>query len=325
MYRLDDFNLLLFLKRFRVLLAGGYSVADSLDVISKHTTDQGLKNHLLSSCKALQSGQNLYDAFFGNKHPFPESMARCLKSVPQKDHELELTIKSLEQNYITRAELFQKPLNLMTGSGAALFFLLLLALILIFVIPEFEVMFAEFGGTLPVPTQFVLNLSYFFRKYWFLVLFVAGGISYLVISKKLRFGFRNADLSYIFSLMLGQLKSGADITQALAWAADSVDNRRLEEQLNAVLSRVKNGSTLSESLRDRTHFPLFVAHAIALGEKRGDLKPSMEEIVSYHLRERELWFGVGPIIVMMLSAIVIGWLVVSMYLPIFKMAGVVGG
>jgi type IV pilus assembly protein PilC len=327
MYKLDNFGLLLFLKQFRVLLAGGYSVADSLEAMSKHVSDERLENHLLSVLKNLKSGKGLHDALFGKDHPFPESMSRCLRSMPQKDHKLEITIKGLEENYATRARLSQKPFNIMSGSWAALFCMLLLALILICVIPEFENMFAEFGGTLPPLTQFFVDLSYLFRKYWFLVLLVAGPAFYLTISRKLRFRFRNAELSYVFSLMLGQLESGANMTQALTWAADSVDNRRLEGQLNAVLTRMKNGSALSDSFREGTRFPLLVAHAIAFGEGRGDLRASMEELVSYYSREREwdLRFGLGPIIIMAFSLLLVGSMVISMYLPIFKMSVTVGG
>jgi type IV pilus assembly protein PilC len=302
--------------------------------MSKHVSDERLENHLLSALKDLKSGKSLHDALFGGDHPFPESMSRCLRSMPQKDHQLEITIKGLEENYSTRARLFQKRFNLITGSGAAVFYLLFLALILIFVMifvmPAFEAMYADWYGSwmkLPPLTQFFLDLSHLFRKYWFLVFLIAGGVCYFIIPKKLRFRFRNAQLSYIFSLILGQLKSGANITQALAWAADSVDNLRVKGQLNAVYRGIKNGRTVSDSFREGTRFPLFVAHAIAFGEGSGDLKASLEGLASYYSREEELdlRFGVGPIIVMVIGILLIGAMVISMYLPIFKMSGTVGG
>lgn len=323
MYKLDDFDLLLFLKQFRVLVSGGYSIADSLDFISKQISDPRFKKHLLSAHRDLKSGKSLYDALFGKDHPFPESMARCFRSMPQKDHQLELTIKSLEENYRTRTELVQKPFTFLPGIGVPLFGALSLAFILVAVIPVFEGMFSGFGKALPALTQFVFNVSLFVRKYWFLVLLIIALLYYLILSRRVKFGFHNADLYYIFSLILGQLKSGANIKQMLSWAADSLDNRHLQERLNSVLRGVENGKTLSESLRHAAYFPLFVANVIALGEKKGDLKPAMEEIVSYYSRKKEwdLHFRLGPIIVITFA---IALIIFSMYLPIFQMTGAMG-
>jgi type IV pilus assembly protein PilC len=323
MHKLDDFNLLLFLKQFRVLLSDGLSVADSLELISKHISDQRFKKYLVSAHKDLKSGKNLYDALFGKAHPFPESMARCVRSMPQKDHQLELTIKSLEENYGTRTELVQKPFSLLPSIGVTLFSLFLVALFLLFVVPVFADMYSGFGRALPVLTQFVINVSLFLIRYWFLVLLIIAAVYYLIFLRRVKFGFRDADLYYTFSLMLGQLKSGANIKQMLSWAADSLDNPRMGERLHSVLRDVENGKTLSESFRHAAYFPLFVADIIALAEKKGDLKPAMEEIVSYYSikKEWDLRISILPIIVVIFAIIFFIW---AMYLPIFRMAGAIG-
>ena len=324
MYKLNDFDLLIFLRQFRVLLSSGYSIADSLDLISKHISGSRFKTYLLSAHQDLKSGESLYDALFGRDHPFPESMARCFQSMPQRDHQLELTIRSLEENYRIRTELVQSPFSLVPRIGVTL----LCALLLIFiffvgVIPMFEGIFSGFGQGLPALTQFFFDVSLFVRRYWFLVLLIIAAVYYLILSKKVKLGFNDADLYYIFSLMLGQLKSSANIKQMLSWAGDSLDNRRLEKRLHSVLRGVENGKTLSESFRHATYFPLFVTDVIALAEKKGDLKPAMEEIVSYYSikKEWDLRVRIGPIIaVIFLIAIII----VTLYLPIFQMAAVIG-
>jgi len=320
MHKLDDFNLLLFLKQFRVLLSDGVSIADSLELISKHIRDQRFKKYLVSAHKELKSGKNLYDALFGKAHPFPESMARCVRSMPQKDHDLELTIRSLEENYGTRTELIQKPFSFLPSIGVTLFCVLLLAFFLTAVIPVFEELFSGFGGALPAPTKFVLSTSLFLKRYWFLVLLIIAAVYYLIFLRRVKFGFRDADLYYIFSLILGQLKSGATIKQMLSWAADSLDNPRMGERLRSVLRDVEIGKTLSESFRHAAYFPLFVADIIALAEKKGDLKPAMEEIVSYYSikKEWDLRISILPIIVVIFAIILF---IVAMYLPIFRMAG----
>jgi len=320
MHKLDDFNLLLFLKQFRVLLSDGVSVADSLELISKHISDQRFKKYLVSAHKDLKSGKNLYDALFGKPHPFPESMARCVRSMPQKDHDLELTIKSLEQNYQTRTELVHKSFSFLPSIGVTLFCVLLLAFFLTAIIPTFEELFSGFGRGLPAPTKFVLSTSLFLRKYWFLVLLIIAAVYYLIFLWPVKFGFRDADLYYIFSLMLGQFKSGAHVTQVLSWAADSLDNPRMGQRLRSVLRDVENGKTLSESFRHAAYFPSFVSDIIALAEKKGDLKPAMEEIVSYCSikKEWDSWISILPIIVVIVAIL---FFILAMYLPIFRIAG----
>ena len=321
MHKLDDFNLLLFLKQFRVLLSDGLSVADSLELISKHIRDQRLKNYLVSVNKDLKSGKNLHDALFGKPHPFPESMARCVQSMPQKDHQLELTIKSLEQNYQTRTELVQKPFSYLPSIGVTLFCVLLLAFFLSAVTPMFEELFSSIGYRLPAPTKFAISVPLFIRRYWFLVLLIIAAIYYLIFLQRAKFGFRHADLYYIFSLMLGQLKSGAHVTRVLSWAADSLDNPRMRDRLHSVLRDVENGKPLSESFRHAAYFPLFVADIIALAEKKGDLKPAMEEIVSYYSikKEWDLRISILPIIIIVILPII--FFMCAMYLTIFRMAG----
>ena len=320
MHKLDDFNLLLFLKQFRVLLSDGVSVADSLELISKHISDQRFKKYLVSAHKDLKSGKNLYDALFGKSHPFPESMARCVRSMPQKDHDLELTIKSLEENYGTRTELVHKSFSFLPSIGVTLFCVLLLAFFLTAVTPVFEELLSGFGRGLPAPTKFVLSLSLFLRKYWFLALLIIAAVYYLIFLWRVKFRFNDSDLYYIFSLMWGQLTSGATIKQMLSWAADSLDNPRMGERLRSILRDVESGKTLSESFRHVAYFPSFVSDIIAPAEKKGDLKPAMEEIVSYYSikKEWDLPISILPIIVVIFAIL---FFILAVYLPIFRMAG----
>lgn len=337
MHKLDDFGLLLFLKQFSVLLSEGYSVADSLELISKNTSYPLLKKHLVLACKKLNSGKTIYEALFEKDHPFPNNMATCFRSMPQKNHELKLTIKSLEERHLTSSGLFHMPANLFFEMGVLFLFgigvLLLFVLFLVFVIPvydgllaDIQEMFVSMGGALPAPTQMFLKLGLLFKKYWFFALLITALFFYFLYSKRLR-SFKSDEFFYIFSLMLGQLKSGANIKQALSWAADSLENHRLGKHLNSVIKTVDNGKTLSESIRQEDCFPVLVPDVIAMGEKKGDLKPSIEELVSYYTRKKKIdsLMIIYPYAVLFVLIFLLGLFMIAMYLPIFKISSVVAG
>jgi len=219
--------------------------------------------------------------------------------------------------------------------------------ILVFVIPVFEKMFADFGSALPVPTQIVVAMSNFVKSN---VPFMIGGLVVIGYAFK-RFrgtkkGQRITDELLLKSPVFGSLlrktavakftrtmgtmlSSGVSILESLEIVAKTAGNMVIEAAVYKVRSGISEGRTMSEPLSETGVFPSMVVQMISVGEQTGALDSMLEKIADFYDKEVDqavdnLTAMIEPIMMVFLGT-VIGGLVVSMYLPIFKMAGAVGG
>ena len=328
MRKLGYFDLLMFLKRFRVLLAGGRPAAEVLGMMAETAEDEGLSRYLNRTLDRLRSGRDLAAALFEEDHPFPKSMARCFQTMPDQDQQLEKTLSSLEEVYRIRNKAPDRTTSFM--SAAAMFMPLIVALaasllILTTMVPEFENMYSGFGRALPIITVLVIGLSHLVTEYWYLCLLFGAVAFYAAAFCMARIGMRSTGLLYTFSLLHGQLRSGADVRQALTWAFEAVSNPRLEKKIKEVLAELENGLSVSEAFRRSNYFPVFAADALAGGEQRGDLTKAAGEIVAF-LSGRRVWSVevlVTVAFIFMAGFVVLFYL--AMYIPLFSMASAVAG
>ncbi len=224
---------------------------------------------------------------------------------------------------------------------------LVVAVIMIFVIPVFEKMFADFGGALPAPTQMVVAMSNYSRQYWYVVaggLFICGfafkkfyatekgrGI---VDAASLQFPvlgplLRRVAVAKFTRTMGTMLSSGVAILESLEIVAKTAGNKSVEEAIYYTRGGIAEGRTMADPLSESGVFPPMVCQMISVGESTGALDSMLVKIADFYDEEvdqavENLTSAIEPIM-MVFMGIVIGGLVVSMYLPIFKMAGAVGG
>jgi type IV pilus assembly protein PilC len=223
---------------------------------------------------------------------------------------------------------------------------LVVAIILIFVIPVFQKMFADFGQALPVPTQIVINLSDFFKKN--IIFMIAGLIAFvfafrrfystakgrkLVDSLVLRlpvFGplVRKVAVAK-FTRTLGTLiSSGVPILDSLNIVAGTAGNKIIEEAILKVRVNISEGRPIAEPLMETGVFPNMVVQMITVGETTGALDAMLGKIADFYDDEVDaavdaLTSMIEPFMMVFLGG-TIGGLVIAMYLPIFKMAAAVG-
>ncbi|MBW2565594.1 MAG: type II secretion system F family protein, partial [Deltaproteobacteria bacterium] len=224
---------------------------------------------------------------------------------------------------------------------------LVIVVILVFVIPVFEKMFADFGGTLPVPTQIVVAISNFMK----------GNIVYMIIGLGLlAYGFkrfygtekgralvddimlklpvvgpllRKVAVAKFTRTMSTMISSGVPILEALDIVAKTSGNKTVEKAIYDVRSGVTQGRTMADPLGESGVFPSMVVQMVAVGEQTGALDAMLEKIADFYDDEVDaavegLTSMIEPFMMVFLGT-TIGGLVIAMYLPIFKMAGVVGG
>lgn len=225
--------------------------------------------------------------------------------------------------------------------------LLIAAAMIIFVMPIFGSMFEDFGHALPLPTQLLLDLSHFLRKYWWLVALVVGGIAggfkrwkstekgaFLYDRFKLRmpvFGPLNqrVAISRFASIFAQMIHSGVPILDALRIVSKACGNRVVGKSIMEARETVESGEPLATGLENKEGIPLLVVRMTAAGERSGKLDEMLDHIAKTYDDEVETMLAtltslMEPILMAVLG-VVIGGIVIAMYMPIFKMSSIVAG
>ena len=226
-----------------------------------------------------------------------------------------------------------------------LFAIILVNLLLIFVIPVFSDMFESFGSELPAPTQFLLNLSLFLKKYVVFVLFGFFAIWYLagmffrtpkgriakdfLLVKLPIFGplVRKISLSRFCRTFSILMKSGVPILQSLEIVASGANNVYIERACTEISRNVRQGGQISEVLGVNPYFPSMIKYMTQAGEQTGDIDSMMVKISDFYDVEIDntvssLTSLLEPLLIVTLG-IVIGSIVMCMFLPIFKMPTII--
>jgi type IV pilus assembly protein PilC len=218
--------------------------------------------------------------------------------------------------------------------------------LLIWVIPTFAGMFAEFGATLPAPTRIVIAASDYAKAYILYVvvgtvLFVAGLRRYYKTEK----GRRNIDSFMLRSPIFGPLiqkiavarftrtlgtllSSGVPIIESLGITARVAGNKIVELAVLAIISAVKEGSSVAYTLSRERVFPPMVVQMIDVGETSGALDNMLNKIADFYDEEVDtavaaLTSLLEPLLMVFLGA-VLGFVIIAMYMPIFTLAGAIG-
>jgi len=221
------------------------------------------------------------------------------------------------------------------------------ALLLLKVIPVFQKMFEGMGGELPGPTQFLVNASAFTQKY-FLVMFGAVAVAifvfrrfvatergrYLFDSAVLKapvFGdlLRKVAVAKFTRTMSTMMSSGVPILEGLAIVSKTAGNVIIEKALMETRRSIAEGKTIAEPLAETDIFPAMVVQMIAVGEATGALDTMLAKIADFYDDEVDTAVDamtalLEPFMMVFLGGVV-GGMIIAMYLPIFKMASVVGG
>jgi type IV pilus assembly protein PilC len=224
--------------------------------------------------------------------------------------------------------------------------IIILGIILLFVVPVFEKMFADFGAALPVPTQIVVNLSNFVQQNFLYGLFF---IAFVIFAFKKYYstekGEKKIDAMILelpivgdlvrkvavakFTRTLGtMLKSGVPILESLSVVAKTSGNKVIEIAVTRTADAISEGRPIAEPLEETGVFPIMVVQMINVGEAVGALDAMLEKIADFYDEEvdqavENLTAMIEPFMMVFLGGM-IGGLVVAMYLPIFKMGEVVG-
>ena len=225
--------------------------------------------------------------------------------------------------------------------------LLVSSILLVFVIPQFEDVFAGFGTELPAFTKMVVNLSDFMVSYWWAVLLVVVGIGVAFVMAK------NRSLAFAHFLdrlilkvpVIGQImhnsaiarfartlavtfKAGVPLVEALDTVSGATGNTVYEKAVLRVRDDVAVGYPVNMAMKQTNMFPHMVVQMTAIGEEAGALDTMLFKVAEFY--EQEVNNAVDALssllepLIMVFLGVIVGGMVVAMYLPIFKLASTVG-
>ncbi len=223
--------------------------------------------------------------------------------------------------------------------------LLIVTAMLLFVIPMFESIYKDLGGTLPMPTQVLINISNFIRSYFYIVFgaeFAAvwffrrwinsedGRKRWDAIKLKLPvFGLlvRKTALARFSRTLSALVRSGVPILESLDIVAETSGNHVVAEAVRDTQAAVKGGEPLSHRLEDHPVFPPMVVQMMAVGEETGALDEMLDKIADFYDQEVEatvdaLTSLIEPILIMVMG-ICVGGMIISLYLPMFSVINLI--
>jgi type IV pilus assembly protein PilC len=339
-------DLVTFTRQFATMIDAGLPLVQCLDILGSQTENKTFGNMIKKVQADVEGGSTFAEAL--RKHPkaFPDIYVNMV-AAGEAGGILDTILNRLAA-YIEKSMALKKKVK-----GAMTYPIVVLviafgvvALLLIFVIPTFEAMFSDFGGTLPAPTRIVIDASAWMQRFWWVVV---GGI-FVVIQglkqwRKTDHGLRTTDGLALRLPVIGILvrkvavakftrtlstliASGVPILDGLEIVAKTAGNKVVELAILQTRTAIAEGKTIAEPLAQTKVFPPMVVQMIGVGEQAGALDSMLSKIADFYDEEVDaavetLSSMLEPFIMVFLG-VVIGFIVVAMYLPVFKLAGTIG-
>lgn len=336
-----------FSRQLSAMLLAGMPVLQSLDALEEQTSDKNFKSVIAGLKSGLQEGLSFSETLSRYPSIFDTLYINMMRA-GESGGQLGETASRLASFLEASAKLARKVKSAMSYPVIVLCIAIGIAIsMILFIVPVFADMFSDFGAALPGPTQFMVDLSGYMRRYGiFIALAIvalsvlfkkwkntpAGGISFAQLVLKMPvFGELSQKVATSrFARTFAQLlRSGVPILRALEIVSGATGNRWFEKIILEARSTVERGEPLSSALIKYPCFPRLLVHMMSAGEKTGKIDEMMQNIADFYDDEVEAMLDsltslLEPLLMVFLG-LIIGSIVISMFLPIFKMGEVVGG
>lgn len=343
--KVSNKDLISFNQELLVLTKAGLPIIKSLDAILEKSEKGRLTEILQAVREDIKGGAALSDAFEKYPRAFPRLYIASIRA-GERTGDLAKTIKRYI-DFLKRSETLKKkllasllyPIILITVASLAI------ALLLLYVVPTFTQIYSDSGSQLPLATRYLISVTSFLKSnIFFFLIFIALGFfffrrwistesgRYWLDGMKLRLPLMgNLVVKYSivsFTRTLATvIGSGVPIVESLKMSVGTLNNKILELRLLKAITRVEEGSRLSGALESVELIPPLAIRMLGVGETTGSLEEMLTEISEFFEQEVEsrltfLTTIIEPAI-MLSMGLIIGIIVLTMYLPIFKIASTV--
>ena len=335
-------DIALFTRQLATMMKAGVPLLQSFDIVGKGAPNPAIGKLVYDIKTEVETGSSLAQAF--RKYPLYFDQLFCnLVQAGEQAGILETLLDRL-------ATYQEKILAIQSKIKSALFYpiaiivvaFIITAVIMIFVIPAFKEVFTNFGADLPAPTLFVMAISDYFVKYWYLIFGVAigGVIGFLQAWKRslavqifmdrllLRaplFGdlVRKSVIARWTRTLSTMFAAGVPLVEALDSVGGASGNYVYAEATKKIQNEVSTGTSLTVAMQNSNVFPSMVIQMVSIGEETGALDGMLSKVADFYEAEVDdaveaLSSLMEPMIMVVLGTL-IGGMVIAMYLPIFKM------
>ena len=343
--KVKENDVIIFSRQFSTMIDAGLPLLQCLDILQSQQENPTFKKNLKKIKESVESGETFADSLKKFPKAFNELFINMV-AAGEAGGILDVILNRLSAYMEKMAKLKRQVKGAMTYPIITLIVaVIVVSIILVFVIPVFSEMFADFGATLPAPTLFVISLSKFAIGN---IGYIIGGIFALLYLIKRTYASKKGrifmDEMFLRLPVIGllirkvavakftrttstMLSSGVSILEALDIVAKTSGNKIVEFAIQDVKTGIAEGRSMADPLLESGVFPSMVCSMIAVGESTGALDTMMEKIADFYDDEvdqavKNLTDMIEPFMLVFLG-VVVGGLVISMYLPIFSMAGAI--
>ncbi len=339
-------DIAIFARQLATMMAAGVPLVQSFEIIGKGHDNPSMAKLVMAVKGDVEGGTNLADAL--SKHPQHFDDLFCnLVNAGEQSGALETLLDKIAIYKEKTEELKAKVKKALFYPAAVVVVAFIVsAILLIFVVPQFQELFQGFGADLPAFTLFVINLSEFMQKWWVLVLLGIGATAYAFIQGKKRSAsfrrfldmvslkipvvgdiLRKSAIARFARTMATMFTAGVPLVEAMESVAGATGNALYHEGTLKMRDDVATGMQLQQSMRSTELFPNMVIQMVAIGEESGSLDDMLSKVADFYEAEVDnLVDGLSSLLeplIMAVLGVVVGGLVIAMYLPIFKLGSVV--
>jgi type IV pilus assembly protein PilC len=339
-------DIVIFTRQFSTMINAGLPLVQALDILATQSENPALKDVTRQVVFDVESGNTVADAL--RKHPsaFTDLYVNMV-AAGEAGGILDTILMRLAVFMEKNDALVRKVKGAMIYPGVIMSVAAIaITVLLVFVIPTFQTMFASAGIALPLPTRVVIGMSHILKTYWYIFIAAIGGAFfsikrfYATANGKLTIDrlllkapvlgdvLRKSAVSR-FTRTLGTLiSSGVSILDGLEITAKTAGNRVIQDAIMESRASIAGGETIAAPLKKSQVFPPMVISMIAVGEQTGGLDEMLSKIADFYDEEVDaavsgLLALMEPVMIVFLG-VVVGGMVVAMYLPIFDMVNAAG-
>ncbi len=345
--KITPFDIAMLTRQLATMMKAGVPLVQSFDIVADGLENKGLQELVVSIRNDISSGSGFAASL--RKHPKHFDDLYCnLVDSGEKAGALEAMLDRIA-TYLEKTELLKKKVKkAMTYPIAVIVVAIVVtAILLVKVVPQFESLFQGFGAELPVFTQMVVRLSEWMQSWWFVVLLgIVGTIFLFKESKRRSQKFSDIVDKYVLKLpVVGEIldksavakfgrvlsttfAAGVPLVDALDSVAGATGNAVYRDAIQRIKNDVSSGTQLQASMRQQDIFPVMAVQLTAIGEESGNLDEMLQKVAEHYEAVVDdmvdnLTALMEPMIMAVLGVLV-GGLIIAMYLPIFQMGQVVG-
>ncbi|NOX08957.1 MAG: type II secretion system F family protein [Gammaproteobacteria bacterium] len=336
----------IFTRQLATMMAAGVPLVQSFDIIGSGHDNASMQKLIMEVKADVEGGSNLAEAL--SKHPlYFDDLVCNLVEAGEQAGVLDTLLDKIA-TYKEKTELLKSKIKkaLFYPVAVLIVAFIVTAILLIFVVPQFEELFNGFGADLPAFTQMVIRLSEWMQEWWWAVLgtlwAIKNGISQA--NRRSKAFNRGVDRLLLNLPIVGEIlnkaciaryartlatmfAAGVPLVEALQNVAGATGNVVYTNAILAMKDEVSTGTQLQEAMTSADVFPNMVIQMVAIGEESGSLDHMLGKVADFYEQEVDdavdgLSSLLEPIIMAVLGVLV-GGLIIAMYLPIFKMGSVV--